>query len=80
MLVRKSKEHLGKSQENYFSHFKWAIVSGLRLIWAGLASIVHGIVPGFFPGTAAKTVIFLYHKRLVNHPNSEYKDYINKLR
>ena len=76
-MFKKSKEHLDKSKENYFSHFVWALLAGLRLIWAGIASIIHGFVPGWFPGTAAKTVIDLYHQRLVGHPNKEYRDYID---
>jgi hypothetical protein len=79
-MINKSKEHLKKSQETYFSHLKWAQLAGLRLIWAGISSIIHGLIPGFFPGTAAKTVIFLYHKRLVDHPNSEYQTYIDSLK
>jgi hypothetical protein len=76
-MLQKSREHLAKSQETYMPHFIWAFLSGLKLIWAGIASIIHGFIPGFFPGTAAKTVIDLYHKRLVNHPNKEYQEYIN---
>lgn len=78
-MITKSVEHLQKSQEGYVSHFVWAERSGLRLILAGLASLVHGLVPGLFPGTAAMTVIDLYHKRLINHPNNEYQDYINRV-
>jgi hypothetical protein len=78
-MFKSSKEHLDKSKENYFSHIVWATLAGLRLIWCGIASIIHGIVPALFPGTAAKTVIDLYHKRLVNHPNKEYQDYIKQL-
>lgn len=71
-----SKEHLKKSQENYYSHACWALLAGLRLILAGIASLIHALIPGYFQGTAAKTVIDLYHKRLVNHPNVEYQNYI----
>lgn len=78
-MIGKSLEHLQKSQEGYMSHFVWAELSGLRLILAGLASLVHGLVPGLFPGTAAMTVIDLYHKRLIDHPNNEYQDYINRV-
>lgn len=78
-MIKKSKEHLEKSQEGYLNHLVWAELSGLRLILAGLASIVHGLVPGLFPGTAAITVIELYHKRLVDHPNNEYQNYINRV-
>lgn len=79
-MIKKSLEHLEKSKETYPGHFVWAVLAGFRLIWAGIASIVHGLVPGLFPGTAAKTVIFLYHKRLVEHPNKEYQDYIDSLK
>lgn len=72
-----SRKHLDKSKEHYTSHAVWAWLAGFRLIWAGIASIIHGIVPGWFPGTAAKTVIDLYHQRLVGHPNKEYQDYID---
>lgn len=78
-MIRKSIEHLEKSQEGYVNHLVWAEHSGLRLILAGLASLVHGLVPGLFPGTAAMTVIDLYHKRLIDHPNNEYQDYINRV-
>ena len=78
-MIKQSRQHLEKSQEKYFSHCTWAILSGLRLILAGLGSIIHGLVPGLFQGIAAKTVIYLYHKRLINHPNREYQDYINSL-
>ena len=78
-MLKKSIEHLNKSQEGYVSHLVWAEMSGLRLILAGLASIVHGLVPGLFPGTAAMTVIDLYHKRLIDHPNNEYQNYINSV-
>ena len=72
------KEHLTKSKETYFSHLIWAILAGFRLLWAAIASFIHGFFPNLFPGTAAKTVIDLYHKRLVNHPNKEYQNYIDK--
>lgn len=78
-MIKQSKIHLEKSQETYGNHFIWAKIAGLRLIWAGIASIIHGIIPALFPGTAAKTVIDLYHKRLVDHPNKEYQDYIKDI-
>jgi hypothetical protein len=77
-MFKSSKTHLEKSNETYTSHLLWAILAGFKLIWSGIASIVHGIVPGIFTGTAAKTVIDLYHQRLVDHPNKEYQDYIKQ--
>jgi len=77
-MLKISKEHLKKSQETYGSHLIWATYAGIKMILVGCSSIVHGIVPAFFQGTAAKTVIDFYHKRLVNHPNNEYQDYIDQ--
>jgi hypothetical protein len=66
-------KHLNQSQTTYWAHFAWAIVAGLRLIWAGIASLIHAIHPSLFPGTAAHTVIDMYYQQLHNHPNPEYQ-------
>lgn len=71
------KEHLTKSKETYLSHLTFAFFAGFKLLWATIASFIHGIFPNLFPGTAAKTIIDLYHKRLINHPNKEYQNYID---
>lgn len=75
-MIQSSIKHLEKSQETYVSHGKFAFRAGFKLLKAGLASFIHALIPGYFPGTAAKTVIDLYHERLVNHPNTDYKEYI----
>jgi hypothetical protein len=77
-MLASSKEHLKKSKETYSRHLIWATYAGIKMIIVGCSSIVHGIIPAFFQGTAAKTVIDFYHKRLVNHPNNEYQNYINQ--
>lgn len=77
-LLRKSSEHLKSSNEKYTSHLFWASYAGVKMILVGFSSIIHGIVPAFFTGTAAKTIIDFYHERLVDHPNKEYTDYITK--
>lgn len=77
-LIKKSSTHLRSSQETYTSHLIWASYAGVKMILIGISSIIHGIVPAFFTGTAAKMVIDFYHKRLINHPNKEYADYISK--
>lgn len=69
-------KHLNKSKVTYFQHLTWAVIAGLRLIWAGIASIIHGIIPNLFDGDAPKTVINIYHKHLLNHPNKEYAQMI----
>jgi predicted nucleotidyltransferase component of viral defense system len=77
-LVKKSSKHLKSSNENYISHLFWASYAGIKMIVVGISSIVHGFIPAFFTGTAAKTIIDFYHERLVDHPNKEYTDYISK--
>jgi hypothetical protein len=70
--------HLNKSKVNYSNHFLWAITAGCKLIYAGFASIIHAFIPSWFEGTAAKIVIELYYTRLENHPNTDYKEYIEQ--
>ena len=77
-IIKKSSFHLKASEETYTSHLLWASYAGIKMIVVGVSSIIHGIVPAFFTGTAAKMVIDFYHQRLVNHPNKEYTDYIAK--
>ena len=79
-LYLQSKRHLTKSKETWGRHCVFALFAGVKLIYAGIASIIHGFVPCFFEGTAAKIVIELYHRRLVNHPNPDYAKYIDNER
>lgn len=74
------KKHLEDSHTSYSEHLRWAVLAGFRLIWAGIASLIHAVHPGLFPGTAARTVIDLYYSRLHNHPNGEYKDFIDEFK
>jgi hypothetical protein len=72
------KDHLTKSKTSYVGHIVWAFLAGFRLVYAGVASIIHGIIPSLFNGTAPKIIIDIYHSHLVNHPNEEYKDMIDR--
>jgi hypothetical protein len=74
------KDHLTKSKVTYFQHFKWAFLAGFRLIYAGIASIIHGVAPSLFDGVPAKTVIDIYHRHLLNHPNGDYQEVIDSYR
>ena len=77
-IVRRVSNHLKKSNTTYTAHLKWAVYAGSVLIITGLASIVHGIFPFLFEGTAAKTIINLFYRRLYNHPNPDYQYKIMK--
>ncbi len=72
------REHLKISKVTYLQHLVWAVTAGVRLIYAGLASIIHGLIPSLFDGSAPKQVIDIYHNHLEDHPNPKYKDMIGK--
>ena len=63
------EKHLETSKTTYWEHLTWAVIAGLRLIYAGLASIIHGLVPTLFDGSAPRQVIDIYHDHLEDHPN-----------
>jgi hypothetical protein len=71
-------DHLTKSNVTYLGHLKWALIAGSQLIWAGITSILHGLIPRLFDGIAPKTIIDIYHSHLVNHPNQDYKQMIKE--
>jgi hypothetical protein len=72
-------KHLEESRETYWSHCQWAVGSGFVMIWTGILSVIHGLIPSLFPFRSAKTVIDLYYKRLHNHNNKSYRDYIDRV-
>jgi hypothetical protein len=68
--------HLNKSRVTYFQHLRWAIVAGTRLIWAGIASIIHGVCPRLFDQVAPRIIIDIFYGHLKDHPNQDYKQII----
>jgi hypothetical protein len=76
----KKHKHLIDSNESYYSHSRWALDAGCKLIISGIKSTLHAIYPGWFPFASAKTVIDLYYKRLHNHTNPQYQEYIAQVR
>jgi uncharacterized protein YjeT (DUF2065 family) len=52
----RSRTHLVEAGESYVEHLRFAVGVGLMLVAAGLACIIHGIVPGYCSKTASRTV------------------------
>jgi len=52
-------KHLEESGKSYGEHFTFAMRAGFLLLWAGVASIVHAIIPGLFPFVSQRIVIRL---------------------
>jgi hypothetical protein len=55
MWIR-SKAHLTEAGETYLDHLRFAAGVGLMLVAAGLACIIHGLLPGLCTKTASRTV------------------------
>ena len=52
----RSSTHLAQAGEDYLEHLRFAVSVGLMLVAAGLACIIHGLIPGLCTRTASKTV------------------------
>jgi len=69
-------KHLKTSKVSYLEHLRWALIAGAKLIWAGIASIIHGVNPKLFDGVAPKIIIEIYHGHLEHHANPDYQKMI----
>jgi len=50
------KSHLEAVNEKYFEHMFYAAKYGFKMIFAGVACIIHAIFPSLFITTASKTM------------------------
>ncbi len=57
MLKRLFQDHPAKVGESYFEHMAFAFRFSGRLIRAGLAAFVHGVVPACCETTASSAVL-----------------------
>ena len=51
--------HPKEAGETYFEHLKFAANSAIKLIFSGIALLVHSVFPFLFITTASKTVVAL---------------------
>ena len=59
MLGRLFRDHPRSLGMSWAEHGIGAVVIGARMVGAGLACIVHAVVPGWFTETAGRTVVDL---------------------
>ena len=72
-LDRLFAEHPREIGETYSEHASHAAYIGCRMLLAGLACLVHAVLPGLFVRTASNTVdgiIELMEKRTAHSPES----------
>ncbi len=50
------RKHLKEINETYFEHMRFAHRSGFRMMLAGMACIIHGLLPNIFVTTASDTL------------------------
>jgi len=55
-VVSHSKAHLAAVQETYFQHMRFASTVGAMLAAAGIACILHSLLPSVCTGTASRTI------------------------
>ena len=55
-----------RAGQGYWAHGRFASVSSLNLIWAGLAGIIHAALPWMFPFYTADTVIRITAKLIAS--------------
>ena len=55
-MVGKCKRHLLEASETYAQHLCFAAGVGLMLVAAGVACVIHSLIPAFCEKTASRTV------------------------
>ena len=55
-MIRRSKQHLSDAREGYFEHLTFAATIGLMALAAGLACLIHAMIPGLCTRTASRTI------------------------
>lgn len=68
-----SKDHLKASKTNYFAHLHQAFSLGFTLIYAGILSIIHSLLPFLFPASSANKVTWMYVRVILDSANPQIK-------
>lgn len=66
MIKRAFTEHPASVGESYFQHMGMAFSFGAKMVWAGLACLLHGLFPFLFKCTGRQCIEEL-HQRMVLH-------------
>ena len=58
-MLTKCRKHLQEAEETYFQHLAFASLVGLMAIGAGLACLIHALVPALCQRTCSSTIRLL---------------------
>lgn len=67
-------KHLLSRNISYIPHFRFAFLAGIVLLKAGIASIVHALLPNVFAGYSERKVIALARLAKVRHAHFQHKN------
>jgi Family of unknown function (DUF6356) len=65
-VIRAFTEHPASVGESYVEHLLRALGFGARMVFAGLACLVHGVLPFLFVRTGSRTIAELNERMVVN--------------
>jgi hypothetical protein len=70
MVFRQSSHHLQEAGKSYFVHGRFAVKAGFMLIFAGITSILHGLIPAVFPFLSRDIVLSLSEQTRQDRPGA----------
>lgn len=72
-MLRQCRDHLDTVQETYLQHAAFASLFAVRMIGAGLAILIHALIPCLFVHTGSDMVKALYRELNMRgqNPNAE---------
>ena len=65
-LIRAFTEHPASVGESYTEHLFRAMCFGIRMVFAGVACVVHGVLPFLFVRTGSRAIAELNDRMVVN--------------
>ena len=65
-LIAAFTEHPASVGESYFTHMGMALRFGLRMLFCGLACLIHAVLPFLFVKTGSKTITHLHDTMVAN--------------
>jgi hypothetical protein len=65
-LIRAFTGHPASVGESYWVHLGRAWIFGLRMVFAGIACVVHGVLPFLFVRTGSRAIAELNERMVVN--------------
>ena len=64
--IRAFTEHPASVGESYGEHMGQAVCFGTRMVFAGLACLVHGVLPFLFVRTGSRAIAELNDRMVIN--------------